>query len=355
MQDSDLIQKPRITLWASTLVLFCWGAYAVLFSISIKAAGQGPFWDVLGGQVIANLVLLALTMPAWWLVFRGMDSNSWWVRILAHLLYAPLYGWLGIEGFLIFARTVIPDPVVYDSIVAAYPFIFGTNITLYVIHFSILHAIRAITRLRYQQKKASELLALARESELAALKAQLNPHFLFNTLNSISALAGDDPEATRRMIRKLAEMLRYAIDSSKRDVVSLEEEIDFTKAYLAIEQYRMGDRLQVDWNIDEQALEEIVPPILIQPLVENAIKHGISVRESGGLISISVFLNQGKMDIEVKDNGIGPSFDWENNSVNGIGIANTKMRLEKRFGTEASFSAGPNPTGGFISSLSIPY
>ena len=354
MHDIDQIEKPHITLLGALITLLSWLAYAVLFSLSVAAAGQGPFFDVLGGQLIANLMLFALTIPAWWFILRGMDTRSWGLRILAHLLYAPLFGWMGVELFLLFSRTFIPDPNVVASIEEAYPFILGTNITLYVVYFSILHAVRAIGRLRYQKKRAAELLALAQESELSALKAQLNPHFLFNTLNSISALAGDDPEATRSMIRRLAEMLRYAIDSSKRDMVTLKEEIAFTKAYLEIERQRMADRLEVNWCIDDKAEEELIPPIIIQPLVENAVKHGIAPKELGGRLTITVMHSPEKIDVLVKDDGMGGEPELAINGSNGIGLTNTRMRLEKRFGSNASFHAAPDPEGGFISKFSIP-
>lgn len=354
IQDIDQMGKPRITLPGALVVLLCWMIYAVLFSLSVAAAGQGPFWGVLGGQVIANLMLFALTLPAWWLILREMDAKSWGQRILAHLLYAPLFGWMGVESFLIFSRRFIPDPTVVAAIEEAYPFILGTNITLYVVYFSILHAVRAISRLRYQKRRAAELLLLAQESELSALKAQLNPHFLFNTLNSISALAGDDAEATRSMIRRLAEMLRYAIDSSKRDMVTFREEIAFTEAYLAIEKQRMADRLVIHWSIDEKAKEELIPPIILQPLVENAVKHGIAPLESGGKVTITVVHSPEKIDVSVKDDGVGSSADMAISDSTGIGLANTRMRLEKRFGSHASFYAATDPQGGFMSKFSVP-
>lgn len=355
LYELDYIEKPRITLAGSLIVLFCWGMYAVIYSLAVTAAGQGPFPGVLLGQLVGNLILLALTMPAWWFILREMDTKSWWMRILAHTLYAPLFAWVGAALFFVYARFTMPDPQATAAIKEAFPFIIVTNITAYLVYFAILHASRAILRLRYQKKRAAELLNLARESELAALKAQLNPHFLFNTLNSISALAGGDPEATRSMISQLAEMLRYAIDSSKRDMVSMQEEIDFTRAYLAIEKERMADRLTVNWNVDEHALDEFIPPIIIQPLVENAIKHGLAPRESGGAITITVYKNTETIDVSVKDDGLGAAVELDLDAANGIGLANTKKRLKNRFGSHASFSASTDPSGGFVSAFSIPY
>ena len=356
MPELDHIEKPRITPLGSVLLIVCWLVYTLLYSFAITAAGQqGSFLGIFIGQCIGNTILIALTMPAWWFIFRGMDDRSWWVRILMHLIYAPLFGWLGTELLLIYTRALVPDGSVTATIEEAYPFIVGTNITLYLVQFSIMHAVRAIGRLRYQRQRAAELLVLAQESELAALKAQLNPHFLFNTLNSINALAGDDPEATRSMIARLAEMLRYAIDSSKRDMVSLEEEINFTKAYLAIEQQRMADRLTVDWDVDAQVLDELIPPIILQPLVENAVKHGIAPRESGGTIAISIHRNANAINVSVKDDGLGENaIPLEPISSNGIGLANTRKRLKKRYEGRASFSAAADPAGGFESAFSVP-
>ena len=337
------------------LVMACWAIYAVLYTMSIVVANDSQvFWDILIGQLIDSATLLSLTLPAWWLIFRELENASWWIRIVLHVLYASLYGWVGIELLLFFTKNFVSDPSVFTTIETAYPFIIGTNITLYSVHFAVLHAIRLISRLRYQRQRATELLALARESELAALKAQINPHFLFNTLNSISALAGSDPGATRRMISRLADMLRYALDSSKRDLVSLREEVAFTEAYLDIEKQRMPDRLSVEWKIDERALDELLPPIVIQPLVENAIKHGIAPRESGGTVCITAKIDNDMIELMVKDNGIGSSLNWDEESTNGIGLTNTRSRLENMYGELVSFQARPVAPNGFSSSFKVP-
>ena len=354
MNDWDHHDKLRITPLGVGVTLLGWGVYAVFYSLAVAASEQGPFWGVLTGQLVAASILLTLTMPAWWFILREMDNQSWWLRILAHVLYAPVFGWLGVTLFLSFTRLTVPDVTAYDTIKEAFPFIMTSNITIYFVYFSLLHAVRAISRLRYQKKRAAELLNLARERELAALKAQLNPHFLFNTLNSISALAGDDAEATRSMIHQLAEMLRYAIDSSKRDLVTLKEEMAFTRAYLAIEEKRMGDRLTVQWHVEDGALDELIPPILIQPLVENAVKHGLAPSESGGTISITVKREKEAIHVLVKDDGVGAPAEWKESHSTGIGLANTRKRLANRFGTQASFFAGSGSPGGFVSSFSIP-
>ncbi len=354
MNGLEQLAKPRITPTGVALAVVCWGIYTFLYSLSIVAANDVQFWGVFVGQIIGNAMLLILTLPAWWYIFRALHQSRWWLRVALHLAYAPLFGWLGVEGFLLYCYWFVPHPEVAAHVESVYPFIIGTNITLYIVHFSVLHAVRAIARLGHQQRRAAELQLLAHQSELSALRAQINPHFLFNTLNSISALAGDNPEATRNMISRLAEMMRYAIDSSKRDLVTLREEIEFTKAYLSIECQRMSDRMTVEWDIDRDVMDELLPPIVIQPLVENAIKHGIAPRESGGALRITIRRNVDVIDIAVEDNGIGAPQDLETTSKNGIGLANTRARLEKHYGSRVFFETQPLSPHGFSAAFRIP-
>jgi LytS/YehU family sensor histidine kinase len=190
--------------------------------------------------------------------------------------------------------------------------------------------------------------------ELAVLKAQLNPHFLFNTLNSINALVSSDPEAARRVLAQLAEVLRYSLESDRQPLVPLAEELRFVETYLTIEKARFGRRLQVKTEIDESAKPLLVPPMILQPLAENAVKHGIAPKEEGGELSLRVQRQNGHLEFEVADNGVGTNGANTNDSLNhGRGLHNTDLRLRKMFGEDSGLQVS-NGKDGFRVKFRIP-
>lgn len=209
-----------------------------------------------------------------------------------------------------------------------------------------------------QKERERELRLLNTQMELAALRAQLNPHFLFNALNVVNALVGVQPDEARRVLEMLSDLLRYTLESDKREMVRLQEELDFVQKYLALEQARFGKRLQYRIEADETLLDALIPPMLLQPLVENAVKHGISPKASGGKVSVSIAPEQGgkRLVVEICDNGIGLQHSMNTHST-GIGLVNIASRLEKLFGGSAAFTMRNNGTdtgGGVTVSLVLP-
>jgi LytS/YehU family sensor histidine kinase len=226
-----------------------------------------------------------------------------------------------------------------------------STFTIYMITFAVIHTIESLKKLRLKEKQTAELKGLSRQQEIATLKAQLNPHFLFNTLNSINATVTKDPGATRQMIAKLSEMLRYSLDSFEKEQVSIAEELHFVKTYLDLEQRRLGDRLKVDIDMDEKIKDLPVPPMILQPLVENAVKHGIASLEEGGYILIHIKQKAETVRFMVKDTGRGIPPDYQSN---GIGLRNTNEMLVKRFGKEHQLNITPNEPKGTKVEFSIP-
>jgi LytS/YehU family sensor histidine kinase len=245
---------------------------------------------------------------------------------------------------------------VTQSIEARYGWVFFSNGTLYAIQFAIYHLVRSTQRLRVRERQAAELRTKAREQELAALKAQVNPHFLFNTLNSISAAVTTAPEHTRDMIAQLSELLRYALAGTQRDAVALREELQFAEAYLALETYRFSDRLdvQVNTHVDDATLDAPVPPMVLQPLVENAIKHGIAPSETGGTVMLRIAPSGDRIHVEVADTGVGPDTDDPLAASTGLGLTNTDQRLRRAFGPEAALHATSREPQGFVVWFSMP-
>lgn len=180
---------------------------------------------------------------------------------------------------------------------------------------------------RDQQRAAS--LARAR---LDALRSQLQPHFLFNTLNVIAELVHEDAEKADAMITALSDMLRLTLDSASEQLIPLEREIEFVERYFAIMRTRLGDRLRYDCHIPLSAQMALVPPFLLQPLVENAILHGIEPVPAGGVVTIRARVNDDSLHLSVADNGIGMETPP---AREGIGLANTRARLQELFGSAA--------------------
>jgi two-component system sensor histidine kinase AlgZ len=177
---------------------------------------------------------------------------------------------------------------------------------------------------------------LAREAELKALKAQVNPHFLFNSLNSISALTSSDAPRAREMCVLLGDFLRRTLGLGEKSAIPLEEELSLVRAFLAVEKIRFGARIQMEENIQHEALQIQIPPLLLQPLVENAVAHGIANLVEGGWIRLDAKYSGGNLSISLENN-FDP--DAPPRRRGGVGLANVRQRLFARYGESASFVA----------------
>jgi LytS/YehU family sensor histidine kinase len=214
----------------------------------------------------------------------------------------------------------------------------------------------------YQQKnKMTELRFTRLQSQLAqshlnALKSQLHPHFLFNTLNTISTLIlkADDSEA-ERMLSLLNNFLKTTVFQSDRQEITLEEELRFVKDYLEIEKVRFSDKLEVKENVAKETLQAQVPNLLLQPIIENAIYHGIAHKTSHGIIQISTKKKEGQLLICVEDNGPGLTMMKKKKSKEGVGLKITKERLAQLFGTDHLFELENLVSGGVRVTISIPF
>ncbi len=214
-----------------------------------------------------------------------------------------------------------------------------------------LEALQFERERRERELRETRLRHSLTEAELRALQAQINPHFLFNTLNTIADLIGSEPEKAELMIERLAEVFRYALARTETSSISVAEEFDFLRTYLAIEQTRFGERLSVEMEIDPAAATVQIPPLILQPLVENAVKHGIAPKREGGRLSIRAFSENDRLLLVVEDDGVG----WnEEFSGNGVGLRNVRERLQTFYETCARLEIHSAPDRGTRVSIEIP-
>jgi two-component system sensor histidine kinase AlgZ len=212
--------------------------------------------------------------------------------------------------------------------------LFGIGILLYLLAVAFFYVLLAVQQSQEAKEREMKAGVLARDAELRALKAQVNPHFLFNSLNSISALTSSDPAKAREMCVLLGDFLRRTLGLGEKTAIPLEEELSLIRAFLAVEKVRFGARIQMEENIDPDALPVFVPPLLLQPLVENAVVHGISNLVEGGSIRLDIHARDGSLSIAVEN-----SFDPDSppRRRGGVGLVNVRQRLATRHGNRATF------------------
>jgi LytS/YehU family sensor histidine kinase len=214
------------------------------------------------------------------------------------------------------------------------------------------HALVFSDRAREREAQASRLQSQLAEARLEALSSRLNPHFLFNALNSIAELVHRDADAADRMIIGLSALLRSSLEQAVHSEVPLEEELRLLGHYLDIEKIRLGERLRVEWDIGSDTRDALVPPLLLQPLVENAVRHGISRRLSPGCIRVQSQRQGGELQIEIRDDGNEPG---SAGAGFGIGLATTRDRLTALYGSAADLELRRDPGPGTSACLRLPF
>jgi two-component system, LytTR family, sensor kinase len=236
----------------------------------------------------------------------------------------------------------------YRSFVLAIDFLSGLVVSGLII--GVARARGYYFRLRDEELRASQLQAQIAEAQLEALKMQLHPHFLFNTLNAISALQFEDPERAQRALVRLADFLRLTLENAGVQEVTLDSEVDFLMRYLEIERIRFPEKLTVQMEIDPATRDAQVPNLILQPLVENAIRHGIAAKTAPGRIEISSSKNNGALLLRVRDTGPGITAPPRE----GIGLANTRARLDRLYGAASHLRLKNATGGGLEASIEIP-
>jgi two-component system LytT family sensor kinase len=355
--------------WRRTALLFGgWTLVSIIFAGISYAAAIGENNKEFGfiSALRLNLVqfyVWAILSP---LVFRfsrrfPIELRPLNVRNL--LLYFPaLISFAGIHQIIHLAVLWSITPrwrQKYPALVDCYRayFAFGFYIDL-IIALLIVIAVHAL--LYYQSFRASELAQSSLKTQLAqaqlrALKMQLHPHFLFNTLHSISSLVLEDPPKANSMIARLGDFLRLTVDNSEQQLVTLKEETEFLRCYLDIEQVRFGDRLTVAFELEPQALSAQVPHLILQPVVENAIQHAIAPRSTRGHINIEAKRLNSLLRIAIRDNGPGISSNANLPWKQGVGLTNVRTRLQQIYGPDFRFELMNANEGGLTAVMEIPF
>ena len=272
------------------------------------------------------LVLLALTY------LMSIANNAVALLLAVHWKAVPAYDWHRLFGGL-------------------------DGCWLALIAFCAIHAVvDRYQALQAERSRVSEALALARDAELRALRYQLHPHFLFNTLNAISTLIAEQRGAdANRMLARLADLLRSTLERGDVNEISLAEELALTGHYLDLEKIRLGERLTLDLRVGADLLQAAVPALLLQPLVENAIRHGIAPRAAGGRLQLQVERAGERLQVRLHNNGVAPSADTAATSRPAIGLQNVRERLDHLYGSAHEFAFILAANGDCTVELSLPF
>ncbi|HET7623223.1 MAG TPA: histidine kinase [Gemmatimonadaceae bacterium] len=214
---------------------------------------------------------------------------------------------------------------------------------------------RLLTSYHLQARARERLEARLARAQLEALESQLHPHFLFNTLNAITALIAQEPRSAQRIVSGLSELLRFSLGRAGEQEVTLERELDLLGRYIEIQEVRFPDRLRVDVDVEPGVMVALVPSMILQPLVENSIRHGIAPRAAGGRVEVRAVREGEILRLTVRDDGLGAAAAASGHARGGVGLANTRARLQHLYGERQEIRTGPVATGGYLVTIDIPF
>ena len=355
------------SLWARLGMIWVgWTIVGLFFACQLYLAtlnGEHPVkWSSALFMQLTDVYLWALVTPlVLWLARRfQLERHSWRRNLSLHALFSVIntifvLSVFSVVNYFYYVRPM-GKPFSLVPLLRTIAFNSSEHLAIYWLILLVVHALAYHHRYRQGELRASQLESQLSNAQLQSLKMQLHPHFLFNTLHSISALLNKDTEAARKMISRLGDFLRLTLENSGTQEVTLGREMEFLMCYLEIERIRFHDRLTTRIYVDPNALDVRVPNLILQPIVENAIRHAIAPRSTPGEIKIQAKQTGHMLRIEVRDNGPGIFMNRsaENQLQKGLGLANTQSRLERLYGEAYSFELANNPDGGLVVTLEIP-
>ena len=294
--------------------------------------------------LFGNVVGLTAMVGSVWLFprLRGRSGVLRFPLLVMTLLSGAVLGSLAVLGaYPLFVFRELRLAIVVITVNGVLALVVGGVVLGYEeMRLRLQDTLREVEEVRLVEARLREEAARA---ELAALQARINPHFFFNTLNTITAMLEEDVRTAEELLETFASLFRYAFDVADAAPVPLRDEIAFTRDYLRIEQARFGDRLQVAWDVDPRSLSVRVPGLILQPLIENAVGHGLAPRARGGRIDVSTAVDGSKLRIDVADNGVGLPDAGKRLIRDGHGLGNIARRLEACYGRRAALDLSPAP------------
>jgi len=346
-------RRPPVWLFVSA----AWLVPALLAALKeyaqgLLGSGEPPSWRALVWEGGDWLIYALLTPAVFWLARRyPLTKGSIARRVPLHLAASMVLcaGWAvggTLLSLVLFRQTPYGGGVV-NWFLTSLPF----GVAVYFAVLGVEHAVFYFVEARERQTQAARLEAQLADARLGALRMQLQPHFLFNSLNAITVIVRDRDTATAtRMLEQLGEMLRRVMRADRPQEVTLADELDFVRQYLGIEQVRFSDRLRPEFAVDPNVLGAAVPEFLLQPLVENAVRHGLAKRVTAALLRIEARREGDELVLAVTDDGPGPVEPAE-----GVGLGTTRERLATLYGDRARLELMQTPEGGARVTVQIPY
>ena len=350
------IRRQVLIKWG--LIFIVWTLLALLLGVPsfIRAVMEdrvASAWSSLFAELIFGYFWFALTPLALWLIrlFR-IERGKWFRRVSIHCLIS-----LGFSLVHSALFSLVSNPFgLYSQLTPwdRYLFLILTFTPVNVVfYWGIVVVHHAVDYYKDRELRASQLEAQLAQSQLQVLKMQLHPHFIFNTLNSISALIHESPDEADEMVARLGDLLRVTLETASVHEVPFREELQFLKHYIDIEQTRFQDRLKVTMEVDPETLDGLVPNLILQPLVENSVRHGIAPRPEGGCIKIKAWRDASLLRVNVEDDG--PGFRADTPLKEGVGLTNTRARVTTLYGDGHGVTLRNAPGGGLVVNLTIPF
>jgi hypothetical protein len=362
-----LLKKHRSVKWLA--ILGIWAGlgliYAVPIYLEVRAAGMNhSALRVITWGVLSWCVWAPLTPAMIWLARRYSFVGASWKRsLLTHIPAFLIFSAVHTAAATYITLAIRPfdnmgasPKVFWPRFLSRVTGAFGSDLLVYGAVIGVCYAIDYYRKFREREFQATQLEAQLAQAQLDSLRMQLHPHFLFNTLNGIVGLVRDNKnQAAVNMLVGLSDLLRHALEHSRQQEVELREELNFIKLYLDIQQMRFSDRLEIEIDVDAGAWKALVPNLILQPLTENALRHGIDRSVNSGLVGISAHNENGSLKLTVFDNGAGLPNDWQLEGSGGIGLANTAARLQQLYGESHRLDVRNRKCGGVEVVVVIPF
>lgn len=354
---SGPITPRRIAIWCASLlfptILFATQNYINLLGTEREMSWWFWFWResfvwAIWGGVLPLVFAFTRRCP--------VSGPRWLRNLLLHLPVGAAFAAVTLVLFVIATQisgiSLAPaEMALWERLELGFTRSFAIAFSIYGVSVTAYHALGYYREARQRELRAWQLERNLAEARLEALRNQLHPHFLFNTLHMISALMSQDVPAARRMIARLSDLLRQSLDSNGAQEIALAEELEFLDGYLEIQRTRFHDRLTITQRIPTELHQLLVPRLILQPIVENAIRHGTAKQTTPGEITIAAKQQNAQLILTVDDNGPGIA---EGNQHEGIGLGNTRERLRQLYGPEATLTLANRPQGGARATIAIP-